>query len=94
MTRYRLEWINLELTEVRLSKGYFWWRRCALVVRVEEPSPHWRFQYSDFECAPEICLFLERDRARIIAYGHDELDWRKVSSGSRGWRRGILRLLP
>lgn len=93
----KIEWLDHELNEAKITIGHLWWKRSALVRRLDPHEPQhdacwWVFTYSDFP-AKAFSSRLEAKRDRDQAQGHPDLDWHPTRSEARR-SRPKLKALP
>jgi hypothetical protein len=77
----KVEWLNDQRTFARVSRGWFWWRRVAVLYRSktsnrDQDPIYWAYEISDRFTSARIDRFLERERNWYPA------DWRKVGDGA------------
>lgn len=75
----RIEWLNDARTYARVSRGWLWWRRVAVLFRCDKSSSeyiYWAYEVSHRYTSRRIDAVLERKRNWYVA------DWRKIGDGA------------
>jgi hypothetical protein len=72
----RIDWLNDEMTEARVTKGWLWWKRAALVKRLSEYI--WKFQSSNRDIDDGTRWKLNDARDEEMARRRDIEDWQPV----------------
>jgi hypothetical protein len=82
----KIEWLNAEMTEARVTRGFWWWKRVAFVRRDEKGEEEtldygdgesetwvmrWYYPASELWCSYYLNRRIENERAR-------DLSWQRV----------------
>ena len=75
----RIEWLNGEMTEALVIKGWFR-KRQARLLRTEYYGPVWKFAVSGNEAGGSLRRALESERRREERRREIDRDWQPVES--------------
>lgn len=77
----KIDWLNSDMTEAQLTRGWWRWKRRAVVVRFEPEhswDPRWKHMESGkvMESGESYCI--ETERSEAMQRHENERDWQPV----------------
>jgi hypothetical protein len=74
----RIDWLNDDLTEARVTRGFWWWKRVT-ILRGTHP-PVWSYPSGEQMLDGALILLLDRKRRRELLRRGFDRNWQPVRS--------------